>query len=139
MLIYGGKMKEYWKERWSKVDLALPDQAQVGRTVNKKPVEDDVFLRTVDFVEKQMGLNGESELLELCCGNGVMTIPLARKVRSVLAVDFSEPLIYKLQERIHEERLSNIKTLTMNVADFSVDILPPPIFAYFILCRTSIF
>ncbi|MDR2510287.1 MAG: methyltransferase domain-containing protein [Spirochaetaceae bacterium] len=127
-------MNGYWKGVWNAVDPALPEQVQVGRTVKKKPVEDDVILRTVDFVEKQMGLDEKSDLLELCCGNGVMTIPLARKVRSVLAVDFSEPLIHRLQERIHEERLSNIKTLIMNVTDFSIDIFsPPPVFAWFLV------
>jgi cyclopropane fatty-acyl-phospholipid synthase-like methyltransferase len=118
-------MQAYWKDVWNAVEPAAPDQVQVMRTVNKKPVEDDVFLRTVDFVEKQMGLNGKSDLLELCCGNGAMTIPLAHRVNSVLAVDFSEPLIHRLQERSRKEDLFNIKTLTMNVADLSTDILTP--------------
>ena len=114
-------MKEYWKKRWSEIDLALPEQVQVGRTINRKPVSDDVFARTVDFVKTQMKLDEKSELLELCCGNGAVTIPLARVAASVIAVDFSEPLLTELQRKSREQGLSNVETRLMSATDFSVD------------------
>jgi hypothetical protein len=56
-------MNGYRKDVWNAVDPALPEQAQVMRTIKREPVGNDVFLRQVDFVKAHLELDDKSELI----------------------------------------------------------------------------
>jgi hypothetical protein len=58
-------MADYWKEHWNVDPTSNNMQAQVERTVNKKPVDDALFFRTAEFVGRMMGLGKNSRLLDL--------------------------------------------------------------------------
>lgn len=66
---------------------------QVGKTVNQIPVPeqtlDDMALDVIEALE----LTSDDGLLDLCCGNGLITSRVAARVRSVAGVDRSESLI----------------------------------------------
>jgi cyclopropane fatty-acyl-phospholipid synthase-like methyltransferase len=46
-----------------------------------------------DTISSRLALSKADDVLELCCGNGVVTVAIAPRCRTVTAVDFSEPLI----------------------------------------------
>jgi SAM-dependent methyltransferase len=50
--------------------------------------------------------------VDLGCGSGQITIPLARDCRRVLAVDISEPLIAQLEAKAADAGVGNIESLT---------------------------
>lgn len=62
------------------------------------------------FLE-QLPLTPETTVLDIGCGPGTLALPLARKVRSVTAVDFSPGMLELLNQRAQKEHLNNIKTL----------------------------
>lgn len=67
--------------------------SQVRRTVGGKPVsEDQIRLITVD-VRDRLELDGERRLLDLCCGNGALTVTFTDDCEDIYGVDFSEALI----------------------------------------------
>jgi SAM-dependent methyltransferase len=86
--------KSFWKsyrkrETGSDEDLFF----EVGKTVNRQPISEAAFQLSVDLIVRGLELSGGDKLLELCCGNGLVTRKLAPLVGEVQAVDFTEHLI----------------------------------------------
>jgi len=50
-------------------------------------------------------------VLDMACGPGTLALPLAQKVKSVTAVDFSDKMLAILEERLAESRTTNVRTL----------------------------
>jgi SAM-dependent methyltransferase len=91
-------MSEDWRAFWrhyraeeanSEADLFV----QVGKTVQKKPVPPEVFEAMVRQVVEGLRLAPGEFLIDLCCGNGLVTHVLSRCVGEILAIDFAEHLI----------------------------------------------
>ncbi|QDU92542.1 class I SAM-dependent methyltransferase [Lignipirellula cremea] len=85
-----------WKKFWDVYPRRLPEKdllKQIGKTVNGVPVSDQQFAALIDDVSGKLDLQGDDWLLDLCCGNGVVTRELAQRCERVLGVDFSEPLL----------------------------------------------
>ena len=66
---------------------------QVGRTINGRPVEPAEFALSIQFVEDKLALQADDVLVEYCCGNGLVSHELAKRVRQVYAFDFTEHLV----------------------------------------------
>jgi hypothetical protein len=66
---------------------------EVGKTVNQQPISEASFKLSTERVARDLKLNSGDTLLELCCGNGLMTLPLASWVSEVYAIDFARHLI----------------------------------------------
>jgi ubiquinone/menaquinone biosynthesis C-methylase UbiE len=94
-------------------------QEQVGRTYKKQSITNNVWMKTLDFVYQKMGLSDDSVLLDLCCGNGMLSVPFARKVKSIVAVDFSEPLLQILKSKTNND-INNITILHKDINKISV-------------------
>jgi SAM-dependent methyltransferase len=73
-----------------------------------------------------MELRPEDTLLDIACGTGVTTIPLARKVRMVTALDISESMLARLRTRADKDGLSNIRFLNLdwNKTEIGKDVAP---------------
>jgi SAM-dependent methyltransferase len=50
-------------------------------------------------------------VLDMGCGNGALAIPLARRVRTVTAVDFSPRMLSMVDQRCKAEGISNVTTV----------------------------
>jgi len=57
------------------------------------------------------------DVLDMACGAGILAVPFAGHVRSVTAVDFSEAMLERLEERCREAGISNIRTLKASWED----------------------
>ena len=88
---------------------------QVGYTVERKPISNEQFNCIIESIEKQLQLSASDTLLDLCCGNGVVTYELAKKVKSVIAVDYSKPYI---ENAIKFKNTENIEYFHGDVTDF---------------------
>lgn len=92
---------DYWHNYWNTTpQVHLQDALrQVGKTVNGVPVSAvQVEALLADLIAR-LPLETEDRLLDLCCGNGVITSRLATACRSVTGVDFSAPLLAVARER----------------------------------------
>lgn len=107
--------KKYWTERAANA-LLTDDQEVVQRTRKGIAVSDDEFQGVLAHVAGLMNLGPEDSLLDLFCGNGAFTIPFAKICKKVVAVDFSDDLI----GRIDAQRLGNVETIVSNVTGLSV-------------------
>lgn len=64
----------------------------------------------VDEFLSQMDLRGDEVVLDVGCGPGTLAIPLAKRVKKVIAVDFSQSMLDLLSEYATREGVSNIET-----------------------------
>jgi len=122
----------YWQNYWNTSSIIKDkcSQKQVGRTSIKQPVSKAVWEKTLRFVWKEMGINRDSNVLELCSGNGMLTIPLAKVVNNVTAVDFSEPLVGNLRKQLELENITNVTTI---VEDINKNVFPEGIFSHVLM------
>src|SRR5207248_6940322 len=61
-----------------------------------------------------------SDLVDLGCGSGQVTLPLARQCLHVLAVDLSEAAIELLKARAEHEGVGNVHALTQPIETFEL-------------------
>jgi len=120
---------DYWKNFWqnyriipinNKNDLLY----QVGKTVHKKVIHEDQFQILTQEILDNLDVNKDDNVLDLCCGNGVITYELSKYANYVYGIDFSQPLIknarkYKSNHNIsylcHDARqLDQISTFLAN-------------------------
>lgn len=80
-----------------------------------------VFLLSPDKVFKDIQMSPAEVWADLGCGSGYFTIPLARLVAKVYAVDISDGMLAILKERMEKGRVDNIE-LVQN-AESSIPLL----------------
>lgn len=66
---------------------------QVGKTVNKKPVSQQIFQLTLNEIIRKLELQQTDVLIDVCCGNGLITYELANIVKEIIGIDFTQHLI----------------------------------------------
>jgi hypothetical protein len=65
----------------------------------------------VDLVLSHMPLEPSFTVLDIGSGPGTLAIPMAKKVQSVTAIDFSWGMLNTLEEITREEKIDNIQTV----------------------------
>jgi ubiquinone/menaquinone biosynthesis C-methylase UbiE len=85
------------------------------------------ILDPASILEK-LELKAEIVLADLGCGTGFFSIPAARRVKKVFALDIQEEMLDILREKIKKEKITNIEVIlsgesSIPLSDKSVDIL----------------
>lgn len=63
------------------------------------------------------GIHPEESVMDMGCGTGNLSVPLAIAGHRVLAADFSSGMLDKLKERIAADGISNIETMQLSWED----------------------
>ena len=115
-----------WKDFWGK----FPNQfakdefiKQVGKTVQGQPISSEQLNQLISEVVQKLNLEADDVVLDLCCGNGLITYAVAEKCQSIVGVDFSKPMIEIARE--YHNRI-NTEYLNMSVLDITSENLPRP-------------
>ena len=87
---------------------------QVGATVGGKPVSREQFDTIILSIEQGLKLSDNDSVLDLCCGNGVITFEIAKKAKKVVGIDSSKPYI---DNAVKFKSAENISYLTADVTD----------------------
>lgn len=85
-----------WKRFWNTDPRVLSGDdllVQVGKTVNGIPIGQQLLEVIAAQIVEKLEIGPGEDVLDLCCGNGIITRRYAPGCRSVHAIDFSEPLI----------------------------------------------
>lgn len=109
-------MNSYWKSYWDQhVEGVSSDDPfrQVLRVQNKQPFSKELFEKISSHVVEQLDLADNHLVLDLCCGNGLLSATMAKHCDRVIGVDFSEKLIQDISLR----GASNITGIASDVLD----------------------
>ncbi|WP_221074007.1 class I SAM-dependent methyltransferase [Agarivorans aestuarii] len=89
------KWTQFWKEH-GKSTSGHQAQEQVLRTSNKEVVSESVWANTLEYLQNTFEVNDKDVLLDLCCGNGLITQYFSDKCQSVTSVDVTPEFIQQL-------------------------------------------
>lgn len=65
----------------------------------------------VDHVLAMLDIDPQNTVLDVGCGPGTLTLPLARRAASVTAIDYAAGMLDRLREAAEQQRLTNIRTV----------------------------
>lgn len=90
---------EYWKSYWNQHEVVATGcpQADVGRTRNGIPITEERWEQTVEYIASLVKITPQASLIELCCANGLLLGPLAKRCAHAVGVDFSDELLQNAQ------------------------------------------
>jgi len=112
-----------WNAMWKEAVLKLPKK-ESSKSWNKIASKFDQWMEKDDYPHEMVNkikINERDTVLDVGCGNGAITIPLAKKARSVTALDISTKMLDILRGKATMENLSNIKTINKNIVDVEAE------------------
>jgi len=107
-----------WNSFWDRQARSNNPSKQVGRIVRGKPAEPGVNKQIVEHITRLLRLESQHTLLDLCCGNGELSVLLARKCGHVVGVDFSAGQLAHAQKHLLtkanlEFKLADVQSLQL--------------------------
>ena len=90
----------FW-EKYYMMDLVVGNenpQKNIGRTKSGSPITGEVWKQSIQYIKSQIGLKITDDILEVCCGNGMVIGELSKYCNSAKGIDFSEKLINQLNQ-----------------------------------------
>jgi SAM-dependent methyltransferase len=121
------KWFDFWQQ-YRLVDALNDDDLlyQVGTTVGGKVIAKEKFDAIIDDINRFLQINSNDHILDMCCGNGIITFELSKTAKNVIGIDFSSPLIetakrFKQNENIRYINLdvTKLDILNMNLERFN--------------------
>jgi 2-polyprenyl-3-methyl-5-hydroxy-6-metoxy-1,4-benzoquinol methylase len=111
---------QYWTEFWKTHTKGLETkdlQTQVMRLdFSRNPISEEVWKGILVYVLAFVGPTSQDIILDLCCGNGLITKAIAQKVKTVYAVDLSPEFI----AHISKEGLPNVVTKVSDIRELEM-------------------
>lgn len=94
-----------WKIFWNQRAADSNEFRQVARIVHGKEQTDSLLEKIANNIISQLDLNSEDNLLDLCCGNGLLTNILAKHCKAIDAVDLSNLQIREAQKKFNSGKI----------------------------------
>jgi ubiquinone/menaquinone biosynthesis C-methylase UbiE len=79
-----------WKHFWQQIGTQQNPLLQVGRKVGEVVQDEHVLEAYAAYIALTLELSQNDVLLDVCCGNGLLTSYLAKHCKAILGVDFSQ-------------------------------------------------
>jgi ubiquinone/menaquinone biosynthesis C-methylase UbiE len=108
-----------WNGLWNKSLQNLPKKNN-PESWNNIASKFNEWMEKDDYPEKLLNrieLDSNDSVLDIGCGNGVITIPLAQKATKVTAMDISSKMLEILKKNAKNSGLNNINTCNRRIED----------------------
>jgi 2-polyprenyl-3-methyl-5-hydroxy-6-metoxy-1,4-benzoquinol methylase len=107
------KGKNYWNEYPAQFD-ETEFFKQVEYTVAGIPISSEYLNKMISDLKNALEINRDDNILDMCCGNGIITSQISKICNSVIGVDFSKYLIY-IAKKYHKP--DNVNYYCMSILD----------------------
>lgn len=107
-----------WHSHWHEFPASKPETAffeQVGKTVNRKPISAELISVIVSSIRNKLLLESHDHVLDLCCGNGLLTKIVSNHCLSITGIDYSEVLINVANKYNRPENVAYVCGSVLNV------------------------
>ena len=86
---------------------------KVGELIYDANIYDrlNTFLSDLQFYKKWLPTNKEARILELCCGTGRLTIPIAQEGYNICGVDYTPSMLEQAKWKATEAGLISLKRI----------------------------
>lgn len=112
-------MSEYWKQHYRRAVSAHPlsPLKQTGKTVNGSEVGAEQLTIIIAQIKNQLGLNKSDSLVDLGCGNGLLTARISRIVNKVTAVDFTDGFLVYAQNHNNPQNITYLHSDILSIEE----------------------
>lgn len=106
---------EFWVERVASKKMKNWDDAAEGfyKRTKKDDYNTELFSKLI--------LDENDSVLDVGCGEGSITLPIAKQVKKVIGIDSSPKMLEYLNKRACENNIENIETKLMPIEEISYD------------------
>ncbi|AOW19224.1 class I SAM-dependent methyltransferase [Urechidicola croceus] len=101
-----------WKKYWN--NNAQETAGDTMRQVQRRDIESTLL--TVDHIIKKLNIQSSDEVLDVCCGNGILTQKISEKCNSIIGVDHSEELLKTANQEYSGTNISYIQSSATNLS-----------------------
>jgi SAM-dependent methyltransferase len=84
-----------------------PDTDAPLEMVGRKGTHDMDWIAV--FIGDLLDISGDEDVLDLCCGNGLVTVRIAERARRVIGVDFSKALLRQARDTFSRDNIVYIE------------------------------
>jgi len=70
---------------------------------------------TAEMIAARTGISNKTKVLEIGSGLGALTIPIARRADSVIAIEKDKRLIPLLEKELEKEEIHNVRVINQNI------------------------
>jgi len=110
-----------WKQFWEKQSKHANLLQQVGRKGGLAQQPESFLKEYAAYIANQLQLNKNDVLLDVCCGNGLLTHYLAKYCNSTLGLDFSEAHIEYAHKYYANETVQFMYADALNLAQTALE------------------
>ena len=106
-----------WYKYWQKEPLKTSETdffGQVGKTCNKEPISQEQLNTIITNIVDALDIGKGDTLVDLCCGNGLITNEISKYSGNIIGMDYSETLIKNARKYFAKD---NIEYFTGDVVD----------------------
>lgn len=116
---------QYWIDLWESNDYKDQNQQEFWDNradfFNEKVFSGEkIGSNIVDLLIEKKMLTKEMHVLDIGCGPGKQTLPMAKKVGNITALDISENMLGYLKENMETTNISNITPLKLDWKELDV-------------------
>lgn len=87
-----------WQRHWDQLALKAHPQEQVARTGGGSPVAEATLTQITQDIVQKLALKQTDRVLDICCGNGALSVRIAENCRELWGVDLSPQQIERAQQ-----------------------------------------
>ncbi|MBF0496074.1 MAG: class I SAM-dependent methyltransferase [Deltaproteobacteria bacterium] len=90
------------------------------------PFDDTVMNQTAEIVSRIKAMGGTvkgKQLLDIGCGTGVYTLPLAAEAQHVMGLDISETMLARLKCEVDNRHIYNVDVIKADWSDLDIETL----------------
>lgn len=117
-----------WKKHFNQYAALFEETEflkQVQKTVSGQPITPAQFEAQMSDICKGLNINKNDFILDMCCGNGIITAEVSKICSAIIGLDFSEPLI-KIAGKYNKPE--NVKYFCMSILDQNIKSLASKLF-----------
>ncbi len=107
----------FWRKKLEAKKDRGKDWNKRAPNFGKSAKKDDYHIKLIE----KMDISKEDSILDLGCGEGSITIPLAKKAKSVTGVDSAYKMLEILNEKAKEANVENIQTIEEDLTKITAE------------------